>query len=365
VSRRNGFTLVELLVVIAIIGILVALLLPAVQAAREAARRTQCKNQMKQMGLAAMNHHDTVGHLPTSGWGWRWQPDPEKGYGVDQPGGWTFNVLPFMEEQSLRDLASGGGSRVEIEAKMLQLVQTPVGLFNCPSRRQPTLYQYQRNDSLPLGANLTSCRADGSCSIARTDYAGNAGNGTSTADMGNTGPAALAAVDAGYNSWITNKHNGVMYQRSTVKFSKISDGTSKTALIGEKYVPTDYYTTGNCNGDDQNVFVGHDQDNLRYTGLPGAPGATGVVGTGVIGPFPDTPGLTPMGVSSGVAGSKTLPTQARPSTPISPIFGGSHSGTINMAFCDGSVQSIAYDVDARVFFFYGGRADDGDVYPGP
>jgi prepilin-type N-terminal cleavage/methylation domain-containing protein/prepilin-type processing-associated H-X9-DG protein len=365
VSRRNGFTLVELLVVIAIIGILVALLLPAVQAAREAARRTQCKNQMKQMGLAAMNHHDTVGHLPTSGWGWRWQPDPEKGYGVDQPGGWTFNVLPFMEEQALRDLASGGGSRPEIEAKMLQLVQTPVGLFNCPSRRQPALYQYQRNDNLPLGANLTSCRADGTCSIARTDYAGNAGNGTNTTDMGNSGPDNQAQVNAGYNSWITNKHNGVMYQRSTVKFSKISDGTSKTALMGEKYVPADYYTTGNCNGDDQNVFVGHDQDNLRYTGLPGTPGATGVVGTGVIGPFPDTPGLTPMGVSSGVAGSKTLPTQARPSTPISPIFGGSHPGSTNMAFCDGSVQTIAYDVDPRVFFFYGGRADDCDVYPGP
>src|SRR5690349_588311 len=172
-TRPRAFTLVELLVVIAIIGILVALLLPAVQAAREAARRTQCKNQLKQIGLASMNHHDMVGHLPTSGWGWRWQPDPEKGYSIDQPGGWTFNALPFMEEQALRDMAGGGGTRAEIEAKLLQLVQTPVSLYNCPSRRPAQVYPYVRSDNQPLGANLTTCRADGSCSIARTDYAGN------------------------------------------------------------------------------------------------------------------------------------------------------------------------------------------------
>src|SRR5207244_13274785 len=102
-----AFTLVELLVVIAIIGVLVALLLPAVQAAREAARRMQCQNNLKQFGLAFQNHHDTQKHLPTDGWGYGWVGDPDAGFGADQPGGWTFNILPYCEQQAIHDIALG------------------------------------------------------------------------------------------------------------------------------------------------------------------------------------------------------------------------------------------------------------------
>src|SRR5262245_65887753 len=99
--RRNAFTLVELLVVIAIIGILVALLLPAIQAARESARRSKCANNLRNLATAALNHHDTAKFYPTGGWGWWWTGDPDRGFGRSQPGGWTFSLLPFTEEESI------------------------------------------------------------------------------------------------------------------------------------------------------------------------------------------------------------------------------------------------------------------------
>ena len=96
--------------VITIIGILIALLLPAVQAAREAARMTQCRNNLKQISLAALDHEHSNGWLPEGGWGYTWVGDPTRGFDKNQVGGFFYNILPYLEQQALHNLELGATS---------------------------------------------------------------------------------------------------------------------------------------------------------------------------------------------------------------------------------------------------------------
>jgi prepilin-type N-terminal cleavage/methylation domain-containing protein len=140
-ERCRGFTLVELLVVIAIIGILIALLLPAVQAAREAARRSQCSNNLKQIGLALHNYHDTFKSFPPGGINCQNWPSSNCGsynYGGEHLTTWTIAILPFIEQQPLydqydldlpNDRANVGGA----PNPNVAVCQTFVDVYLCPS----------------------------------------------------------------------------------------------------------------------------------------------------------------------------------------------------------------------------------------
>ena len=208
--RNHGFTLVELLVVIAIIAMLVSLLLPAVQGAREAARGIQCKNNLKQQGLALLNYHDAQNQYPigvyTTGVG-------EQGYG------WATKILPFLELPGVYDLikqnyipgdttppweVSGifARSRTAVEGGIIPGGGTIIPVFKCPSS--------------PVPATVTSSGL-------------NKGYGTSDYK------ACNGFADRGIFFHVSD---GLNAGYSTVNIQKITDGTSKTIALGESaYVP--------------------------------------------------------------------------------------------------------------------------------
>src|SRR5262245_3657946 len=128
---RPAFTLIELLVVIAIIAVLIGLLLPAVQAVREAAARIECANNLKQIGLAMLNHESAWRRYPAGGWGWGWVGDPDRGNDRHQPGGWAYNILPYVEQENLHRLGAGLPA-AQKQAAITQRVRTPLRVFNCP-----------------------------------------------------------------------------------------------------------------------------------------------------------------------------------------------------------------------------------------
>lgn len=319
-TRRHpaAFTLVELLVVITIIGILISLLLPAVQSAREAARRAQCQNNLKQLGLAFLNHEQAHRHLPTGGWGWRWMGDPNSGYGRQQPGGWCYNILPFIEQESIRNMGLGKTGSALV-ADLAVVHATPISVFNCPTRRRPIAYPYV--DDFGSGYEGFTNLPGAPKKAARGDYAANGGSSGVCAPEG---PATLEEGKA-RTSFYTS-FNGVVSETSMVTIADIKDGTSNTYMVGERNICPDSYYTGRDPADDNNLYVGCDLDVIRWTYV-------------------------------NAQGQGYLPRQDRPGVFTRYEFGSAHAGGFNMALCDGSVRTISYSIDPFTHRDLGNRKD--------
>ena len=203
-TTRRAFTLIELLVVIAIIAILIALLLPAVQQAREAARRTQCKNNLKQIGLALHNYHDVYLTMPP---GWIEQ----NGY-ASSNWGWAACILPYVDQSSLfnsLDVGNGSLGAALTQAPKLSLMSTAFSAFRCPSDTAPDINSHQTmRDS--TGTDQ---------SVSTSNY------------VGTNGPGQWSGDDVGAG---TGPLKGTFGLNSRTRIRDFTDGTSNTIVVGER-----------------------------------------------------------------------------------------------------------------------------------
>ena len=341
-KRRLGFTLVELLVVIAIIGILVALLLPAIQAAREAARRTQCVNNLKQIGMAFQNHHDTYKCLPSGGYAWDDWPSFSGDNGANVPNfpgfggtpniapkqgaGWMYQILPFIEQQIVWEGSGETGT-----ARAWAPSQNAIPAYYCPSRR-PAVADNGTNPQHRYLRDGYDINQPGGLPIGKNDYAACCENEWwNWGDLVDAFGGDANLVDQLYPQYSWNGSGAVRRthcidgftsdQCGVHTFAALRDGTSNIAIVSEKqYALRDL--GGNPGYDNEGYICGWDWDVIRR---------------GNYRPMPDD------------VRDWNYVGDAR--------FGSSHPGGINVVFADGSTQFFSYDINMKVFAQAWHRAD--------
>lgn len=249
-SVRLGFTLIELLVVITIMGILVALLLPAVQQSREAARRTQCKNNLKQIGIAIHNFHDQLDALP-----------PSRNY--DHYTSWAFLILPHLESFNL--FASWDPAlKYYYQTDEARLTKIPV--YFCPSRPRSTFFSKSGDDifsPLESSGHVRGILSDYACSAgfgSGWNWINSRGAmimGDATTDPPTVPFGNFAPPGATLTTW-----------RSRTSFRDLVDGQTHTILVGEKHVRPSRYGIAQ---EDGCIYNGDHPGNFSRCGGPGNP----------------------------------------------------------------------------------------------
>jgi prepilin-type N-terminal cleavage/methylation domain-containing protein len=310
---HRGFTLVELLVVIAIIATLIGLLLPAVQSAREAARRSACLNNVKQQGLALQNHHSAKGRFPP-------------GFGIYREF-WTAHILPFLEEQTLFDQIEFVDSKAENWANYNHPNRAACGVlikgYRCPSGDLPAAGE--TNAGIP-NRQPVSYRGVAGAMISSDDV--------STRPPGYNGPeySALEGLpsDRGRESGV-EQSEGILFGGSRVRMKDITDGSSKTLIVGETFTDLEYSKDGN---------------EMDYWGLfsPQMGNATASWAPGFVRGTEHSEGV----------GSAVVPINSRlnplmPGRLMEMSFGSRHVGGAMFGFADASARSIDESIDLQTF----------------
>ena len=330
--RLRAFTLVELLVVIAIIGVLVALLLPAVQAAREASRRSQCLNNLRQVGLGCLNFQSAAGAFPTAGGAVEQYFNPAElskpAYGYEGAS-WMYQILPFIEQQNLYNLRRGnGGANAGFVAT--GLAEKSVAAFNCPSR----------------DSRIAVIAAD---IYALGDYAGVMANwndpGWLPGFEWQTSKPPTAKEETHVWTGILVKGGHVNKQLAppqvwkfpTVDFKQIEDGSSNTILAAEKAVPSQYYTVSSppkwFHWEMYGYYTGADWPHMRIFGALKA-----------VGPNP--------------GGGVPLRGDSDPRVALEEYgFGSAHPSILCSVWGDGSTRMISTAADLTILDQLGKRAD--------
>jgi prepilin-type processing-associated H-X9-DG protein len=254
-----------------------------------------------------------------------------------------YNMLTYIEEGALHDKGGNGNPDDGMSDRTQRVganlvVQSPLSVINCPSRRQTRTFPMGLSDAQAGLRNSNTPDEAG-----RGDYAANSGHAINEFPSGGdpspgSGPASYVEADAWFPNIIktygtsngSDLLTGVSFVRSEIGIRRVSDGTSKTYLVGERHIPVAHYETGEWSADNETWCTGFNNDNYCRTGR--------LAGGSIVeqAPIPDSDTTT-----ANSAGR----------------FGSAHSGSLNMAMCDGSVQSVSYDIDWQIHRDLGNRQD--------